>query len=755
MIRQTLPKTIRESILRNERKRRHIKQGEVKALSYQVDEKTALERVPQPIEWAVRYFNEAITGRTGANTAITKNVLTAALSDNTGTNGIFSATGLTYSSTGHTWTLNEWKDHFLKVDSTYYLIKSNTTGGVLTLDIVQGTFITSATFTIVPFIPDSLIGAFINPDTANNVEFRITANTEDSITIRIYVRERDLNVGDIIQGTVSGAGSTTHFFDTDRSQWPDDEFNLWSVRFVDGPAAGDISAINDFTASTGRFDLKQTLSGTPGVGDKYFISRTLLYVDVGDTWEIYRRHPRVTRSLFDDAADVQLRTIISRNGELRESHLGDDFTGLFSAEIISNRDREFTLPFFTTDSVRIELTDVAEADTVVLVDSLFAPNFATEIPITIKSRIWYRFDIYYHTTKAAVQDDLDLQMDELGPYIVAWRETTPEAPVIDTVSGATSGNSDDFATSFPSGIQIAWTNSIFLGAGGWTEVHSSDTEGGTYTLDIRLDADRESLSIIYPSGTTKWFKLRHVSSSGELSPFTAVRKGNTTPQAAGNTTVEITWEDGSQVEVSPNENGWFSPSTLKAKVTVTTDLTIQDILFAKNLGQISTPENLGSTSPVRGPASGSLDETSAGRIYVRIVLTNGTSTEWLFFEYKYDKTIPVGALTFVSDIVINFEVTITIAYTKQSDFFKFEWHWDVDNSAPATDDTDVMFQNTFKGLHLGMSDYDISNPTLYVWARVRDLAGNVTAWVATTVDLTVIEIQGAYEVVDLMEFALP
>lgn len=749
MIRSTLPKTIRESILRNERKGRHIKQGEVKALSYRVDEKTALERVPQPIEWAVRYFNEAITGRTDVNTAVTASILTSTPTNNTGTAGVFSVVNLTYTDSTKTWVVNEWTDHFLKIGQAYYLIKSNTVT-VLTLDLTQGIFETGATYTIVPFLPGSLRGAYINPDTANNIEFRIRDNDEDTITVRLVVRERYEDT--IEEGVVTGAGSTTHFFDTARSNWPDDEFNLWTIRFIDGPAAGDNSAVTDFTAISGRFDLKQTLSGIPAIGNRYVIIRTLLYVDVGDTWEIYRRHPHVTRTLFDNATDIQLRTIISRNGEIRESHLGDDFTGLFSAEIITNRDREFVLPFFTNESVRIELTDVAAADTVVLIDSLFGPNRATEIPISIRSRVWYRFDIYYHTTKAAVQDDLDLQMDELGPYIVAWRETTPEAPTIDTISGATALNVDDFGTSFPNGIQITWTNSIFLGAGGWTEIHSSATEFGTYTLDIRLDADRESLSIIYPEGTERWFKLRHESANGEFSPFTAVRKGNTAPTALGNTVVDYDFVDDVDTVVFPNENEFFNDPILKVRITVTTTLTIQTIWFkTSSTGE----ENLGSTSPA---TSAALFESGGIRMFAKVDFTNGQSTDWIVLQYyKYDKTIPVGTPTFGVVVVVNFAVDITINYTKGSDFWQFEWHWDVDNSAPATDDSDVMRVGPGKNTIIGMSQYAVGAPTLYVWVRVKDFANNPTAWVAKSppVDMSVAEVTGGFEIVDIFEFALP
>ena len=209
----------------------------------------------------------------------------------------------------------------------------------------------------------------------------------------------------------------------------------------------------------------------------------------------------------------------------------------------------------------------------------------------------------------------------------------------------------------------------------------------------------------------------------------------------------------------PNENGWYNDAILKAKITVTSDLTISAIRFKE--GALAE-EALGSSSPATSTAIGT--ETNILLLAVLVEFTNGLDTGWIYKVINYDKTAADDPT--IDDLDIkNFGVWVVLnagynyGSATPAGFQQFEYHYDLDNSAPsagAAGDTDVMGAAT--DLEFGLpspkgaaaAEY---GATFYFWVRSRDVAGNVGTWVNASVLLDLMEITGAAEVKDIMELA--
>lgn len=78
------------------------------------------------------------------------------------------------------WTDEDWSGYWLKTQDDYFYIESNSHA---TLTIWENPEATAADgdFDIVPFIPDSMVGADLNPNTSQSTTFTIVRNTETQI----------------------------------------------------------------------------------------------------------------------------------------------------------------------------------------------------------------------------------------------------------------------------------------------------------------------------------------------------------------------------------------------------------------------------------------------------------------------------------------------------------------------------------------------------------------------------------------------
>ncbi len=751
---RNVPQIVEDRIRRRERRGRHIRIDKSKAISFPRSSRNEDIRDPISLVWNLRYMLAELYGQVGTavgdiSFAVIKNRLTVTFANNTG-NGVFSGSGLTWTDGGKAWTVNQWAGYYLKVGTIYYKILSNT-ATALTLDLSKGEWIGDGSYTLVPFIPNMHKDGFLNPDTSANRRYKIKSNSE---TI-IHVRSKQ-----IVQGTVTtgdaGAPYDT-FRDSDFDSYQDDALNDLSVFWLTGNNGGESDTIDDFTGATGEIVVATGFTNAIVASDTFLIIDDMLYAGLSSEWRTEKYYP-LSNSDFTsaDQEDVHLIQLPTSNGAIVDSRMQAGYAAMYSVEVLSKTQRNISVPIeLFEESLRIELTDLGTGTTQVVYNSGFRPSLIQSAEFTLRSNTWHRMDVYLYVADGQIDtpsgEITDFRFDPLSAFITTWRDVVATVPTNIVITGANTSNVDDPDTMLADAIKISWTNSIFHGQGGKTELWGSDTEGGSYTFVDRAESQQINITELYPPDTTKWFKLRHVSSSGSTGPYTTARKGVVSNTGLGNTQVDLIWVDNGGSQVFPNENGWFNDSVLKGKVTVTTDLTIDTIwLWEQNQ---PAAEDLGSSSPAT-MASGIIGEAAVTAVWVMVYFTNGQATEWIGFHFKYDKTVP-GDPTIDSINLDNFniEVILNSGYSYPSDFLYFEYHYDADNSAPASD-KDIMF--TTRDLTIIIPGHPAIKfgGTVYFWIRSRDEAGNAGSWISASISGDGGEVHGRFVVKDLFEMTL-
>ncbi len=755
---RNISQTVEDRIRRRGRRGRNIRVDQTKAISFPQSSRNENFREPNSLVWNLRYMLAELYGQVGTavgdiSFTVAANTLTVTFANNTGS-GVFSRDNLTYTDGTKSWTVDQWTGYYLKVGTTYYKVLSNT-ATILTLDISKGEWIVDDSYTLVPFIPDMHRGGFLNPDTSADRRYSIISNTETVITVATRVLGR---------GTVT-TGDTGAPYDTFRASafdsYPADVFIGSTIAFSTGSNAGQARLVTDFNPPGGFFVGSAFTGGSIDVGDIFLLVVNMLGAVSSSEWRTEKYYP-LGSSDFTDAnpEDIHIVQLPSSNGGIVDSRMQAGYAAIYSAEVISKTRRDISVPLkIIRESVRVELTDLGTGTTQIIYDSGFRPAFSPSVKFILRSNAWTRMDVYLYVADGQIETPtgqvIDFKFDPLAPFITSWRDVTPTVPTNIAITGADTSNNDDFNSMLQNSIEISWDNSIFLGQGGETEVWQNDTEGGAYTILSKVPATTTRALATFDAGTTKWFKIRHVSASGVLGPYSSARKGVTAEAGLGDTSIILEWVDNGGSPIFPNESGWFNDAVLKAKITVTTDLVISNIFFWDR-GSIAGPGvDLGSSSPVTSAAIVSEDDD--GYVLVLVIFTNGLDTGWIHFPFKYDKTAP-GAPTIDSLVFENYGAVATLnsGYSYPSDFLRFECTWNSLNNAPsagAAGDNSIMATSTDLIIPIPSSKVFIEfGKTLYFWVRARDDAGNVSAWVSSSVAGDGMEITGAYEVTDLMEF---
>lgn len=742
---RNIPQEIEDRIARRSRRGRRIRIGSGIGLHYGSGRREAPGLTPMPLVWSAKYIESPLVARTGVNTAITVDTLTVGDTDS-GT-GTYDVDLKQFTATGESYTVDEWAGFSLKVDNDYFLIISNTSN-VLTLDVAAGTFIADTTFNIVAFPPGHLIGAYLRPDSNDATAYRILRNTESVITVQISIPS---TFGNVTSGDDLAPYDT--FTATAHAQFPNNHWTGRTLLWSTGNNIGESRSIVDFIQPTSTFILESGNTNPINSGDEFELIRSMLNVPVGATWSLEHYYP-IGAAVFDNAAPGSIKTkrMVSQSGELIQQHLENNFAGLYTVDVFTASKRSPVIALSCVDSIRIELHNLSTGEQHLIHTSGLQPNQVQSVVLPFERNTWHRVLVYFY----ARQGSVGFQLGSFSDFIQEWRLTVLDLPIWVSVSGGTSGGAEDFATQREDSIELIWTNSVFIDPDSVIEIWKADTETGTYTFVDALPAVTTNYSYLANPNVEQWFKLRYRSGTGFTGAFTEPRVGHVMSDGVGNTTIIVSWENGAEVPVLPNLNGWLNPPTLKAKITVESELIIQSIFFTPT-GDPLDEENAGPNSPVSKPNAG-LVESDSGSIAVKVRFTNGAGTDWQWTTYKYDKTIPTAPVwNGPAHRVENFEIILHLgAYTHPSSgsgHWKFDWHWDTDNTAPATDDSDVMRISYDHILFIGQGQFDADVDTVYVWVRTVDLAGNVSAWVATTVDMTIREVTGLIEIKDLFEFS--
>jgi len=743
---RSITRQIEDRIERQQRIKRNVRTGSPQVLHFQENSGRVVgdNVTPSRFEWRCDYFSEAKYGQSGVNTAIGDDTITVDNGD-TGASGTFDGTDFTYTDGTKSWDIDEWIGYQLVVNGNYYKISSNT-ATKLTLEILRGAVIQNTSYAIVAFIPNSLGGLSINPDNASDDTYIIESNTTTVITVtRNSIRTWNPRLGPLV--TTGDAGAP---YDTFRASgmigYGDDFWNGHVMNFTIGDNASESLVILDYTSATGEFVVDTGFSNSIDVGDRFMILRPLLNVSVGATWRLETGYiPGATD--FADNVDSLLRREIGiiGDGAIDDTNFERPFVGRYTVEVLSESTKTFAAAIEFNGAINIEIVNMSSNRRTTLRQAASPAQFISPktIVFTVEAFTWYRIEIYLYVPLTISGK---LRVSGIVPFINSWRDITAGAPTIVSVSGADSSNNNDPATMQENQITIDWSNNSFI-LNGNTEIHTSDTEGGTFTKLGAANLSVTSGVRSYTPGTTKWVKLRHVSASGVLGPFTPARKGVVAPPGAGNTVIDLIWVDNGGTPIFPNANGWFNDAVLKAKITVTSDLTISAIQFTRTgAGQA----DLGDTSPA---TSAAVAESAAGVASVIVEFTNGLSTESQSWLYQYDKTAPTIPVI-DSLIAENFEVKAVIAsggVDAVSGFDRWEWYYNFTGAAPNSGTAPLRTSKTNEIVQ-GYSSVAYGD-TVYVWVRSVDNAGNVSAYTSLgNLDLTTTEITSGHEVKDLMEF---
>ncbi len=751
---RNIPQTVEDRIRRRERRGRNIKIDQAKAISYPQSSRNDDYRAPNSLVWNLRYMLAELYGQVGTavgdiSFAVTANALTVTFGNNTG-NGVFDADDLTWTDGAKSWTVNQWVGYYLKVGTVYYKVLSNTTTA-LTLDLSKGELIVAGAYTLVPFIPNMHKDGFLNPDTGADRRYKITGNTETVIS----VNSKNVAAGTVTTGDAGAPYKT--FRDSAFTGYEDDALNGFSIHWPTGDNNGESDTIFDFTGATGEIVVATGFTNTIDVSDTFLIVDDMLYAGSSSEWRTEKYYP-LSSSDFTDAnpEEIHIVQLPTSNGAIVDSRMQAGYAAMYSVEVLSKTQRNISVPIeIFEESLRIELTDLGTGTTQVLYDSGFRPAIAPSVEFMLRSNTWHRMDVYLYVADGQIDtpsgEVIDFRFDPLSAFITTWRDVTSTIPTGIVITGADTSNAADVGTMRSNSIEISWVNSILLGQGGVTEIWHDDAESFLPPVILtKVPTAVTQITSTFDPDTDEWFKLRHVSASGTPGPYSSARRGIVASGAFGNTEVDLIWVDNGGSTVYPNENGWLTESTLKAKITVTSDLTIDQIFF-KQPG--AAWAGLGSSSPATSAAI--ISETAGAYVLVSVAFTNGLHMPAVSFAFKYDKTAP-GNPTIDSFDHQNMALHLVLnsGYSYPSDFLHFQIHYDTDNSAPSNDRDTNDIQTTTSDLiiTLPLSSF-LFGDTVYLWVRSRDKAGNVGGWISTNTPVNNMSANGSMEIVDLLEMS--
>ena len=484
---------------------------------------------PKDLFWTVRYMEGFLRARTGISSSLTFNTLTMSTTE-TGTAGVWDIAAKTWTDSSKARTVNQWSKYYLKVDGDYYLVASNT-ATILTVTLSNGIFISGGNYTIVPFVPKSLRGAYLNPDTTKTHRFKIAGNTETVITIMPDFAA----TGEPVLGVVSSnSANGTYFKDSERERQPNDTFNDMSVYFLSGVNNNSSSSISDFSgvADGGKFFLKTTMGFSPQSGNRYSLQRDLLYADAGDTWRIEVYYP-IQESDFTaaDPEDIFSKRIDVGSGALIEQRFPrGGYAGLYVVEILSEVRRSFSLPVNIPDSVRGELVNVATDEAVTIIDSNFKPNITVSVPIILDPGIWYQLRFFVYTEFPTH----GIMIGDIVSKVNQWRPPIPAVPTWVSATGIDSGGSYDPSTAQENQITLNWINDLYVGEGYTTEIWWDSGTAPDYNLLDTISTDATFYIVRGVAVNTAInFKIRHVTPLGDVSDYSAIRAGKTLESGYG------------------------------------------------------------------------------------------------------------------------------------------------------------------------------------------------------------------------------
>jgi len=370
--------------------------------------------------------------------SVTNNVFTFNHTDSgSAGSGTYSSTNKTWTDTGQSWTVDEWADHWLKVNSIYYKILSNT-ATILTLTNMEGQVDPDdiLAYSIVPFEPDEFIGAYLKPNNAVSRRYVINDNDETTITI-------DMAVVTTASVTTGDASAPYNAFIASglASTYGDDYWNNYAIKFTSGVNLNEKKQITDYVDATGTFTTENFTSAI-SLNDQFEIVDDMGWVPTTATFEIQGYMIPKPADFRDTTIvaleDVLMKQVVTTFGELDESNLPAYFNGIYSIGFTASKSVTIKLDIVTTDSLKITQKNIDSGTVTTIIDSKNVPNNAIEAVFTLVKGTEYRVDITFYAEDGA--DGFALGMNSLpfGWYIGSWESVLPSAPEWVSVTGETS-----------------------------------------------------------------------------------------------------------------------------------------------------------------------------------------------------------------------------------------------------------------------------------------------------------------------------
>jgi len=521
MAKKNISKTVDSHIKERTRKQQRIKDGDtlaVQAIPRQ-RRRTKPDPDPRPLQnyiYTCRYFEYQRHSRQHSGSlTFTANTLTYAHTDSgLGANCTYAElTGVWTDALPKTWTPEEWINHYLKVDDAYYKIIDND-ADTLTIQTKSLRIPDEESdYDIVPFIPNQFVGSYLFPDNTAVNKMKIVSNTETVIEINIEeIEYGQVTVGD---GSAPYNSFTSNIFADVMSN---DHWNNYSIIFLDGTNVGEVQPITDFVSATGGF-VTDNFTAAIVAGDRFAIRKDLLFASSGGTFEV-QTHITPIEADFTSApglGNVIVKPYQSVNGEIFESNLPNYYNSVYSIELRAKKAGLLDAAIDCNDSIKIGLTPIIDntlASQMIIHDSELQPNTKKTIKLPFEQGVWYRLDIYFYA-ESGVKGFRFTTV--LGDLIDSWRDVTPPTPTDLTASGGISL------------INLGWKQDDRYK----TQIWQSEDDATYYWLATVEKGINTYAHMGLNGGEQRFYKIRHITDRGDLSPFTSQVTGTTWGDNAG------------------------------------------------------------------------------------------------------------------------------------------------------------------------------------------------------------------------------
>jgi hypothetical protein len=386
--------------------------------------------------------------------------------------------------------------------------------------------------------------------------------------IKKIITEKDQNIGIVLPGKQRWSlSSPEELANRFPEQNESDQVVIWNAVYLTTQlvkCSNYSHASNSVTGSciANEYGFNTTISGCKG--HNWGISTLCMYGDNPSTWldangvdvasgyAYNENYLFGTVDLLRNSEDLSYKTVSGINGNFLDTNISKDTRIRYSIDVL--KDSPGTISFKVKTYGRSFWEVYLDDD---VVDRASSVNAQTSQGVCyLTSGSWHTISIKY----LALDEDSGLNRIEfsgdLFKQIDRYRTVAPvDAPTILTVSDEEYHNM----------IQVDWQNGYF-GAGAFTAIYAS----GSSVQDAQLD--EWTMLDIVPIGITtysdtdlldgeeRYYLLRHISSDGDLSPYSNVLSGQTISYIQPRLATIRVVADGDETRDSSQRTGCFSNS---------------------------------------------------------------------------------------------------------------------------------------------------------------------------------------------------